>query len=139
VFLAVMGRRALNAPTPTSTGTAKRIGKDLFRTMICEPRMDMSTYNPAGKRRSLDSLGGASDASVEVKDLSRRRDSVSPLFTASSERTAKEYRRRRACLICSARRSVGVGPVEGEEEESWGGGLVGALMISVAGIKGVSS
>lgn len=70
------------------------------------------------------SRAGASEATVCVNDFSRWKAWSMPRFTASSARVACSYRNSRARPICTARRSVGVGPRAGEDDD--GSGCVSA-------------
>src|ERR1700753_2664547 len=94
---------------PTRRGSENRIGIDRLRVRICVPMAATRTYKPFGRMRSLDSLGGARPAIVEVKECSNRKVSVRALLAAYSNLTAEECIASRSLLIWPARRSVGVG------------------------------
>jgi hypothetical protein len=75
---------------------------------------------------SLEVLGGAREATVEVKDFSRSNDLVRTSFVASSVFAAYLCKKRRTWATCSVKRSVGVGEdgfrSDGADEVGGGGG-----------------
>ena len=88
---------------------------------------------PPGSSFSLDSLGGAREAMVEVKVCSALMKRSMPAFRASSARTACACAKRRVLRTWLARRSVGVGFFGVASLEGWsvrpeaGEGVVAAM------------
>lgn len=108
-FRIVMGSTACAAVSPTTAGTEARSTMFLLRVMMLPAIEATRTYRVPGKSFSALSFGGARERRVDVKECSRRSDSVRRASREASARTACECRARRATRIWVARRSVGVG------------------------------
>lgn len=107
----VIGSTTHPAPMPTAKGTLALSRMFLFRDTMLPVMAATSTYSDPGISFSPDDCGGANDATVLVKLVSRSRAESMKSLTLPSAAATCACRNVRVFPICAASRSVGVGEV----------------------------